>query len=221
MSSSRPSNIFPPADSPAVAIGRRRVLAIGAHPDDVEIGCGGTLAKHRDRGDALMILTMSRGARGGHAEARTHEAQRAADRLGATLQFGDFQDATIPEGVASIEIMEAAIRTFRPTHVYTHSRDDTHQDHRAVHAATLVAAREVAHLYCYQSPSSTVDFRPQLFVDISAQIDAKLELIGMHASQVGKRANIQSDLIVATARYWGRYAGYVLAEPMVVVRHCA
>lgn len=195
-----------------------RVLAIGAHPDDVEIGCGGTLAKHRDRGDVLMILTLSRGAQGGEAAQRDDEARSAAARLGATLDLRDLPDGSIGEGIETVRLLEAVIRAFAPTVVYTHTRDDTHQDHRALHAATVVAARGVPNLYCYQSPSSTVDFRPQRFVDITAHIDEKLALIGLHASQAGRRANIQPDLVVATARYWGRYAGYCLAEPFVVVR---
>jgi len=196
----------------------KRVLAIGAHPDDVEIGCGGTLAKHRAAGDELMILTLSHGAQGGEAKQRGDEARRAAAMLDAILDLHDLPDAAISEGVETIRIIESAVRAFASTHVYTHSRQDTHQDHRAVHAASLVATRGVANLYGYQSPSSTVEFRPQRFVDISAQIDDKLRLIRAHASQAERRANIQPDLIVATARYWGRHAGHVLAEPMVVLR---
>ena len=196
----------------------RRVLAIGAHPDDVEIGCGGTLAKHRDRGDTLLILTLSQGAYGGDTARRGDEARRAAERLGATLDLRDLPDGAIGEGVETIRLLETVIRAFAPTHVYTHSRDDTHQDHRALHAATRVAARGVPNVYAYQSPSSTVEFRPQRFVDITAYMDEKLALIGLHASQAQRRANLQPDLIVATARYWGRYAGYCLAEPLAVLR---
>ena len=83
---------------------QRRVLAIGAHPDDVEIGCGGALAKHRACGDILHILTLSRGAAGGDVNVRTAEAQRAAALLGAKLEFGNLRDAHITEGVETIEI---------------------------------------------------------------------------------------------------------------------
>jgi LmbE family N-acetylglucosaminyl deacetylase len=197
---------------------QRRVLAIGAHPDDVEIGCGGALAKHRACGDILHILTLSRGAMGGDVNVRTAEAQRAAALLGAKLEFGNLQDGHITEGIETIEIIEAAIRELRPTHVYTHCLEDTHQDHRAVHAASLVAARAVPNVYCYQSPSSTVEFRPNRFVDITEYKRAKLQAIGAYKSQVDRMASLQDDVIVATARYWGRYADYMLAEPMRIVR---
>jgi len=197
---------------------QKRVLAIGAHPDDVEIGCGGTLARHRAKGDMLNILTLSRGAAGGDVNVRATEAYKAADILGATLQLGSLRDAHISEGVATIAIIEAAIRELQPTHVYTHCAEDTHQDHRAVHAASLVAARNVPNVYCYQSPSSTVEFRPRRFVDITHFIGQKIKVIDAYHSQVDRMESIQSDVIVATARYWGRFAGYVLAEPLKVIR---
>jgi LmbE family N-acetylglucosaminyl deacetylase len=197
---------------------QKRVLAIGAHPDDVEIGCAGTLAKHRACGDMLHILTLTRGAAGGDVNVRTAEAQRAAALLGAKLAFGNLRDAHITEGVETIEIIQAAIRELRPTHVYTHCLEDTHQDHRAVHAASLVAARDVPNVYCYQSPSSTVEFRPNRFVDITDCMKAKLQTIDAYKSQVDRMASLQDDVIVATARYWGRYAGHLLTEPMSIVR---
>jgi LmbE family N-acetylglucosaminyl deacetylase len=197
---------------------QKRVLAIGAHPDDVELGCGGALAKHRSKGDLLHILTLSRGAAGGDVNVRAVEAQKAAELLGAKLEFGEVQDGHISEGIETIELIEAAIRELRPTHVYTHALEDTHQDHRAVHTASLVAARGVPNVYCYQAPSSTVEFSPNRFVDITDFIKAKLTAIGVYKSQVDRSAMLQDDVILATARYWGRYAGHVLAEPMRIIR---
>lgn len=200
---------------------QKRVLAIGAHPDDVEIGCGGALAKHRADGDLLHILTLSLGSAGGDANVRLREALQAAKLLDATIEFGDLRDTHISEGTETIDLIQAAIRNFRPTHVYTHSLEDTHQDHRAAHMATLTAARGVPNVYCYQTPSSTVEFRPNRFVDISKFIEAKLCAIGAHKSQVDRSASLGEDVIVSTARYWGRYAGYVMAEPIEIVRQRA
>ena len=197
---------------------QKRVLAIGAHPDDVEIGCGGTLARHRSKGDVLNILTLSRGAAGGDINVRIGEAHRAAELLGAKLQLANLRDAHISEGVQTIEIIEAAIRELQPTHVYTHCSEDTHQDHRAIHAASMVATRSVPNVYCYQSPSSTVEFRPRRFVDITHFIGQKIKVIDAYQSQLERMESIQNELIVATARYWGRFAGYVLAEPLKVIR---
>ncbi len=197
---------------------QKRVLAIGAHPDDVEIGCGGTMAKHHAAGDVLHILTLSRGAAGGDTNVRTAEARRAANLFGAELHMGNLQDTHITEGRETIEIIENVSREMHPTHVYTHCVEDTHQDHRAVHAASLVAARGVRNLYCYQTPSSTVEFRPQRFVDITDFIGTKLQAIDAYGSQAERMAALDPGNILATARYWGRFAGYVMAEPMGIIR---
>lgn len=197
---------------------QKRVLAIGAHPDDVEIGCGGTLAKHRANGDLLRILTLSRGAAGGDVNQRVIEARRAAELLGATLEIANLPDTRISAGTETIDIIQAEIRALRPTHIYTHCVEDTHQDHRAIHTATLVAARRVPNVYCYQTPSTTVDFQPNRFVDISDFIKEKIRVIDAYKSQVERMDALEDDLILATARYWGRFAGYVLAEPLRIIR---
>lgn len=199
---------------------RRVVLVVGAHPDDVEFGCGGALARHFSRGDEVVILTLSRGANGGDASIRTGEAQRAAALLGARLEVGDLPDARISEGLETIGLIEEAVRVLAPTHVYTHSRHDAHQDHRNAHLASIVGARDVANLYCYQAPSSTIEFRPNLFIDIARHIDTKVDAVAAYESQVARSASLRADHIVATARYWGRYTGYSLAEPMEVIRQC-
>ena len=197
---------------------QKRVLAIGAHPDDVEIGCGGALAKHHADYDVLHILTLSRGAAGGDVNIRAVEAHNAAALVGARLEMANLRDTYITDGAETISIIEAAIRELQATHVYTHSLEDTHQDHRAVHTASLVAARGVPNVYCYQTPSSTVEFKPHRFVDITHHIEKKIDLIGAYKSQVDRMESIQPDVIVSTARYWGRFAGYVLAEPLRIVR---
>jgi len=197
---------------------QKRVLAIGAHPDDVEIGCGGSLAKHNADYDAIHILTLSRGAAGGDTNRRLAEARNAAAMIGAQLKVEDLPDTCISAGAETISIIEAAIRELQATHIYTHSIEDTHQDHRAVHAASLVAARDVPNVYCYQTPSSTTEFRPQRFVDITHHIEKKIDLIGAYKSQIDRMESIQPDIIIATARYWGRFAGHVLAEPLQIIR---
>jgi LmbE family N-acetylglucosaminyl deacetylase/ActR/RegA family two-component response regulator len=197
---------------------RKLVLAIGAHPDDVEIGCGGALAKHRARGDALVILTLSPGTSGGDPAMRIQEAQNAAALLQAGLRWGGLHDTAIPEGPETISVIESVIKELQPTHVYTHSLRDNHQDHRNTHLASIVATREVPNLYCYQAPSSTVMFQPHLFIDVSDHMEEKMRAIGAYGSQVAQRAYLKEDFIRATARYWGRFAGYGLAEPMEVMR---
>jgi two-component system, NtrC family, response regulator HydG len=200
---------------------RQSVLAIGAHPDDVEIGAAGTLLAHRRMGHDVSILTLSRGARGGAEDTRASESQQAAKVIGATLFHENLRDTSISEGDPTIGVISRIVAEVRPTVIYTHSLHDVHQDHRNTHRAALVAVRGVGRVYCFQSPSATVDFRPSRFVPIDGQLDGKLAAIHAFASQVEIRAYLEPDLISATARYWSRYSGARYAEPFEVVRESA
>ena len=206
----------------AAASGRRdqgrRVLAVGAHPDDVEIGAGATLFQHARAGDHLTILTTSAGRRGGDADLRRGEAYEAAARIGATLVLGDLEDTAIPDRGPTIDLVEGVCSDVRPDTIYVHSAHDLHQDHRAVHAATLVAARGVQRVLCYQSPSATIDFRPSMFVPVDTGLEGKLEAIAAFATQTSIRDYLDPDMLTSTARYWGRFARTPYAEPFEVLR---
>jgi two-component system, NtrC family, response regulator HydG len=195
-----------------------RVLAVGAHPDDVEIGVGGILLGHHQAEDHITILTLSHGARGGDALIRAAEAAAAAALLGAELILGDLEDTRIPESDPTVGLIEAAIEQVRPSIVYTHTLCDLHQDHRNVNRATMVAARRVPNVYCYESPSATVSFGPVRFVGIDSYVDTKLAAINAYGSQTEVRSYLDEDLIRATARYWGRFGQSRYCEPLEVIR---
>jgi LmbE family N-acetylglucosaminyl deacetylase len=200
---------------------RQSVLAIGAHPDDVEIGAAGALLVHLGMGHEISILTLSRGARGGTESTRASESEMAALALGATLFHEDLQDTRIAEGDPTIGAISRVVESVRPTVIFTHSLHDVHQDHRNTHQAAMVAVREVAHVYCFQSPSATVDFRPTRFVTIDEQLERKLLAIQAFASQVQVRGYLKPDLIQSTARYWSRYGDGDYAEAFEVIRDAA
>jgi two-component system response regulator HydG len=202
----------------ARARGREIVLAIGAHPDDVEIGAAGTLLAHRAVGDTVAILTLTRGARGGDQAQRARESAEAAGVIGARLYLDDLEDTHIAEGDPTIGVIDRVVAEVRPTVVYTHSLHDVHQDHRNTHRAAMVACRRVGRVYCFQSPSATVDYRPTHFVTIDEHIERKLKAIDTFGSQTGVRDYLEPDLIASTARYWSRYCGGSHAEPFEAIR---
>ena len=197
---------------------KKIVLAIGAHPDDVEFGCAGTLAKHRADGDSLNILTLSMGEVGGDSSIRKQESQKAAEIQNAQLFMGRFVDTDINHSASTIQFIEKIVQEIQPTHIYTHSFHDSHQDHRSTYQATITACRKIPNLYCYLSPSSTVDFKPNVFINIDRFIEAKLLILGAFSSQYAIRPYLEPDLIKATARYWGRFSNYHLVEPMEVIK---
>lgn len=198
--------------------GKKIILAIGAHPDDVEFGCAGTLAKHSAEGATLNILTLSSGEVGGNSSVRTHESEVAAKLQHAYLFMGNFTDTEITHTAKTIQFIEKIVHEVQPTHIYTHSFNDNHQDHRNTYHASITACRQIPNLYCYLSPSSTIDFRPNVFINIDAYIEKKIKVINAFSSQSTIRPYLNEDLIRATARYWGRFCNYHLAEPMEVIK---
>ncbi|MCA1676498.1 MAG: PIG-L family deacetylase, partial [Actinobacteria bacterium] len=160
------------------------VLAIGAHPDDIELGCGAALLSHRRRGDPVHLLVLTAGGRGPQdARSRVAEQEDAAALLGADLSWGPFEDGAVPEGREAVDLIQGALAATRADIVYSHVPRDTHQDHRATGAAALAACRRVCRTLLYESPT-TLAFRPSVYVDAAGLVDAKLDVLRAHMSQV-------------------------------------
>ncbi len=173
------------------------VLAFGAHPDDIELGCGGTLAKLADAGRSVVFVDMTRGELGtrGTSAIRQEEASKAADILGANAR----ENLELPDGglIAAEDTRRRVaelIRRFRPSLIFVPYYLDRHPDH--VHASQIVyEGTFLAGLPRYETgeeshrPSRMLyymgwqEFRPSFIVDISEQFERKMEAIGAHASQ--------------------------------------
>ncbi|MGQ9827315.1 MAG: PIG-L deacetylase family protein, partial [Roseiflexus sp.] len=143
----------------------RRILAIGAHPDDLEIACGATLAKMRDAGHSIYAMILTCGEAGGDPVIRLREAHYGARFIDVNeVEVLNFSDTELADQVNDItRAIEARIRAYQPDIILTHSAHDQHQDHLAVHQATLRAARNHSAILCYESPSVTRDFQPTFF----------------------------------------------------------
>ena len=200
------------------AAGEEVVLAVGAHPDDVEIGIGGILLRHASQGHRVTVLTLTGGEAGGVVADRASESQRAAELLGARLIHAALTDTSVSEGGSTIGTILEVVEEIRPSTIYTHTIRDVHQDHRNAHSATLVAARGISRVFCYQAPSTTVEFKPTRFVAIDEFLEGKLEVIQAYTSQVKIRDYLDEELLRATARYWSRFSQARYVEPLEVVR---
>ena len=183
-----------------------RILAIGSHPDDVEYGCGGTLVKYASAGHGVFLYVATAGSFGGDPELRRREMEASAEIMGAEKVFwGDYTDTQIPESQQLVGEIEAVIAEVRPLFIFTHWRDDTHQDHRNLTACTLSATRYIPNFLFYEGPTSQ-NFSPNVYVDISAQLDAKMALLEAHASQMTK-THIEETSILDMARSAATYRG--------------
>jgi LmbE family N-acetylglucosaminyl deacetylase/CheY-like chemotaxis protein len=194
------------------------VLAIGAHPDDIEVGCGGILLNHVAQGHEVAVLVLTGGDVSGMPAERAREASRAAELMSVRLFHANVAEASVALGSATINEITRVIDEVNPDTVYTHSEHDFNQDHRNTHQATQAAARNVPRLFCYQSSSSTVDFHPSRFVPVDEFMDRKLAVIRSYTSQVRQRRYLDAELLLATGRYWSRYGQSRFVEPLEVVR---
>jgi LmbE family N-acetylglucosaminyl deacetylase len=196
-----------------------RVLAFGAHPDDLEVGAGGLLARLAREGAEVTLAIVSIP---GQAEERRAEAIEGARILGARLVVLYDERPCRVEDIPMHELVrrfDHIVGDTRPDLVVTHSANDLHWDHGLVNRATVSALRRTPCdlLAFLSSPEMNAQARSlgQCFADISTTIDTKIEAISAHRSQVPK-LDLESSRDVARAM--GRISGFDYAEAYEVLR---
>jgi len=153
------------------------ILAVGAHPDDIEFGCYGTLALHRRKGDKIFGVIITRGELSGDPEKRYKESREAAKLIGMKLVLGDFPDGKLKLDSCLITFLDKIIEESKISIVYSHTTHDRHQDHRIVAQACISASRNINELYSYETPSVIYPFNPQLFIDVTDFFQTKITAI--------------------------------------------
>ncbi len=195
------------------------VLAFGAHPDDIEIGAGGLLARLSAEGADVTMAVVSIPNK---VDIRLAEAKAGANAIDAELVvlFEDKEQRV--EDVPMYELvrrMDHVIGDLRPDLVITHGANDLHWDHGLVHRATISALRRTpCDLLAYlSSPEMNAHARciGECFADISTSIETKLAAINCHSSQL-TRLDVESSRDLARAM--GRISGYEYAEAYQVLR---
>ena len=176
------------------------ILAIGAHPDDIELGCGGLLIKAARQGHDVYMYTLTRGGAGGDPSERTNELRHSAEFIGAKhLWIDNFEDSKLSVTNELINHIEYFINKANPDIILTHSHGDIHHDHRAIAAATVESARFNSNVLSYEIPLSR-NFDPKVFYDISDVVYEKVELIEIFWSQQSK-LYLKSNAIKGLAEY--------------------
>jgi len=180
----------------------KRIMAIGPHPDDIELGCFGTLAKFKSMGGDLAFVVLTLGGNKGMPEIRQQEAITSAKIVNAKIYFGNFTDTKISEGIETISFIEKCIADFKPTAIFINSHNDTHQDHRNASKAAISASKFIPIVLFYQTPSSTRFFNPQIYIDITNYIDKKIKAVRIHKSQ-GKNVYMADRAVRGNAEFLG------------------
>jgi LmbE family N-acetylglucosaminyl deacetylase len=219
-----------------------RVLAVGAHPDDLEISCGGTLVRYVQRGDDVVMAHASNGDKGSFdrgaeeiARIRDAEARRSAEIAGASHVSLGIPDGDILAGDREQRrLVVDLVRETRPDLIITHHPDDYHSDHtdlsKLVFDGSFLAALPnletgapcvpaVPPIY-YMETFAGLAFNPTEFVDIGDAIEVKLEMMAAHASQLDWIRDRHDgaemvDQLRANARFRGLQCGALYAEGFV------
>lgn len=219
-----------------------RVLFVGAHPDDVELGCGGTIDKLSREGACIKVISIAEGSScryGKHDEIkkaiefRTNCSIKSLKSLG--VGFYRFYD--LPCGMLNSvplldinRIIEKEIKEFRPECVYTHSITDTNKDHRVVFESTRIATRPgsnhfVSNVYSYEVLSSTEwnfneAFKPNVFVGLSSDnISKKVAAFKFYVSEKKEFPYPRCEKGITTlSNYRGMQIGTEYAEAFQLLR---
>ncbi|MGD9815081.1 MAG: PIG-L deacetylase family protein [Hyphomonadaceae bacterium] len=192
-------------DRARLAADKRSILALGAHPDDIELGCGASLAKLAAMGAHVRAIVFTQGERGTYRlEDRAEETRAALALLGVrdvhVLQFEDTE--LWRNGSALIRTLEDHMDALSPVRVYTMFHQDRHSDHRAVYEASAVACRDAPQVLGYETPSSYPNFCPTVYEEVGDFLAAKVRAIQHHRSQ-GDRVYMQEQNIRAAAQFRG------------------
>jgi LmbE family N-acetylglucosaminyl deacetylase len=194
------------------------VLAVGAHPDDIEAGCAGTLALLKFNGAKVYLLVLSRGEASGDPTVKESACKRSAELLGVDgLFFGGLKDTRIHDGIETIHVIEETVDKVSPDMVYTHTYKDTHQDHRNTAYATLSAARRCKRILMYETPNTLKEFFPQVFTDIEQTFELKKKALHLFGHE-SERFWLAAQAIEGLAVFRGFQAGVRVAEAFEVGR---
>lgn len=198
-----------------------RILAVGAHPDDIEMGCGGTLIKARELGAEIHCTVLTKCEEEmseKNKDLRLGEFQEASKILGVkTAKAYDFPNRNLPEH--SVEIMDTfgiLQEEINPELVLIPWTEDSHQDHSAVAHAAIRSFRRNETLVQYEVLRyGSHTFTPNLFVDITNYLEAKLQALDCYKSQKASRAYFDRESFIGLAKTRGAQVGFEYAEGFV------
>jgi N-acetylglucosamine malate deacetylase 1 len=175
------------------------ILAISPHPDDVEIGCFGTLARLAPR-EPIVIVVLTSGSVRGSPEEREQEALESARLIGASVEFLRYPDGRLEQNAETVGKVRALMKDHHATLVFVPFWNDTHQDHTAAHGIVVASTAHTGEILQYETPS-TFAFVPNVFYDITATLPIKKRALAQFKSQAD-RPYLDATLVDGQAKYF-------------------
>ena len=204
---------------------KQSVVAFGAHPDDIEIGMGGTVAKLAGMGyDVnLVVATLPNFTELDKKDQRRTEAVMSAKTMGCKApQFLDLSPDEIVFGRKFVGMLDEIIHKYEPQAVFTQWMGDSHQDHQMLTKAVIAASRDVNNLFMYETtiPGGVTDqaFRAELFVDVSETLDIKAGALDCFNSQKVRGGHLWVGAVVGRCSYRGYQMSAKYAEAFEVIK---
>jgi N-acetylglucosamine malate deacetylase 1 len=208
---------------------KKNILAIGAHFDDIELGCGGTVARHVANGDNVIMLVLTDSAYYNYdgtpirtVKCAKSEGEAAAKLLGVSrlISIG-LETKTVSYGFKLIEVINQVIDEEKIDVIYTHWDKDVHQDHSAIGKATFNAGRHVKNILMYRSNwyHTTSEFRGNFYSDISDFMDIKILSVKAHENEYKKFGQDWIDFFVNENSNSGKKIGVNYAEAFEIVKY--
>jgi LmbE family N-acetylglucosaminyl deacetylase len=203
----------------------KSILVFGAHPDDLEIGMGGTIAKLSAMGYEVqpIIATLPNFVKSDTKEGRKTESVLSAKVMGCKPPV--FLDLSLEEmifGRKFISLIDSLVTKYKPDSVFTQWYGDSHQDHQILTKSVISACRDQNNLFMYETtiPGGITEnsFRPQLFVDISDTLDTKKNALECFESQFVRCGEIWIPAIIGRCSYRGYQINSKYAEAFEVVK---
>lgn len=207
-----------------------RIIAIGAHLDDIELVCGGLIIKAIAHHHQVAMLILSHSAyediNGKVLRSKKmaqKEGKEAAKILGVDdIEIGAFKTKEIPFNYQSIKFIEKKLIKFKPNLILIPWIYDLHQDHRNVSLAALAALRNFNNILMYESTfaqkKSYRHFKPQIYVEVTGFLNQKIEAISAHRSQSKKYGPRWIEEVKTLAKMRGFESNYQYAESFEVIR---
>jgi len=218
----------------------KTVLVVAAHADDEALGCGGTIARHVEEGDAVHLVLMADGVNSRRETSETDFARRieASKRAQSILGISSSQSLELPDNqmdsaplLEIVQKLEPILEEIQPSVVYTHHYGDLNIDHRLTHVAVMTVCRpvpgsSVREIYGFEVLSSTEwatqqgsPFLPNYFVDITQQLQTKLDALEAYAEEMRKTPHSRSMAHVEVlAHHRGYSVGVDAAEAFEVYK---
>ncbi len=203
----------------------KTIIAFGAHPDDLEIGMGGTIAKLSSMGYNVqpIIATLPNFIKSDTKEGRKSESILAAKVMGCKSPiFLDLSPEQMVFGRKLVTLIDSLITEHKPDSVFTQWYGDSHQDHQILTSSVISACRNQNNLFMYETtiPGGITEnsFRPQLFVDITETIDIKKNALECFQSQFIRCGEIWIPAVIGRCSYRGYQVDAKYAEAFEVVK---